>query len=305
MARFKDSTEFAFFKIMKLLVSFLPRTICLTLGGFVGRLLYHVDKKHRQIALLNLKTALGDQISSSELKRTAKSCFKHFGCAFVDILKIRYLSRDKINRLLIVEGEEHLQESLLQRNGALLFSAHFGNWEIAAAFLSRMGKLNVIARPLDNISLEKELRTIRTRLGAKVIYKHQAARPLMRALKANEMVAILIDQNVIRSQAVFVDFFGKPAATTPSLASFFLKTQAPLIPVFCYPASRRRYHLNIHKPLEIKLTGNEGTDVLKITQLCTKIVQNQIGKNPNYWFWFHNRWKTRPEGDENILKEAT
>jgi len=305
MVKLKDSVEYAIFRILKFPLLFLPRKIGLVVGTLFGCLVYCVDKKHRQIAFSNLNIALGTQLSSLEIKRIAKSSFKHFGRTLVDILKIRRLSPDEINRLMIVEGEEHLRKSLRLEQGALLFSAHFGNWEIASAFLSQKGKLNVIARYLDNKSLEEELSGIRRGFGATVIYKHQAARSILRALRANEMVAVLIDQNVIRSQAVFVDFFGKPAATTPSLAAFYLKTRAPLIPVFCFPASHRKYHLQIHEPLEIALTGEEKTDVLKITQLCTKIIQAQIEKYPEFWFWFHNRWKTRPEEDKGSFKEET
>jgi KDO2-lipid IV(A) lauroyltransferase len=303
MGKLKDWIEYTFFKILKLVLFLLPRRICLSLGTLSGRLLYHFDKKHRQIAFSNLKTAFETQVVSFEIKRIAKSCFEHFGRTFMDILKIRWMSRKEFKSLMIVEGREHLRKSLRLGKGVLLFSAHFGNWEIASAFLSQQGKLNVIARFLDNESLEKELSKIRERFGATVIYKHQAARSTLRALQANEMVAILIDQNVIRSQAVFVDFFGKPAATTPSLAAFFLKTQAPLIPVFCFPASQHKYNLQIHEPLNITLTGDEKTDLLKITQLCTKIIQNQIQKHPEFWFWFHKRWKTRPEKEERNFKE--
>jgi KDO2-lipid IV(A) lauroyltransferase len=305
MAKLKDSVEYAIFKILEFLLLFLPRKIGLAVGALSGCLVYGVDKKHRQIALSNLNTALGTQLSSFEIKRIAKSCFKHFGRAFVDILKIRRLSPKEINRLMIVEGEEHLRESFRLGRGILLFSAHLGSWEIASAFFSQKGKLSVIARHLDNKSLEEELSGIRKAFGATVIYKHQAARSILRALQANEMVALLIDQNVIRSQAVFVDFFGKPAATTPSLAAFYLKTRAPLIPVFCFPASGQKYYLQIQKPLEIALTGEEKTDVLKITQLCTKIIQSQIEKHPEFWFWFHNRWKTRPEEDKGSCEEET
>lgn len=305
MIKLKDWIEYAIFKILKFPLLFLPRRISLAVGALFGYSVYWVDKKHRQIAFSNLNTAFGTQLSSIEIKRIAKSCFKHYGRAFVDILKIRRLNPDEINGLMIVEGEEHLRKSSRQGRGILLFSAHFGNWEIASAFLSQKGKLNVIARHLDNKSLEEELSRIRKSFGAAVIYKHRAARSIMRALKANEMVAILIDQNVIRSQAVFVDFFGKSAATTPSLAAFYLKTRAPLIPVFCFPASRQKYYLQIQKPLEITLSGEEKTDVLKITQLCTKIIQDQIEKYPEFWFWFHNRWKTRPEEDKRNFKEET
>jgi KDO2-lipid IV(A) lauroyltransferase len=303
MVKFKDWIEYTLFKILQLVLFLLPRKSCLSLGTLFGRFLYHFDKKHRLIAFFNLKTAFGIQLVPFEIKRLTKSCFEHFGRTFLDILKIRWMNREEIKNLIIVEGKEHLIKSLRLGKGALLFSAHFGNWEIASAFLSQQGRLNVIARFLDNESLEKELSKIRERFGATVIYKHQAARSTLRALRANEMVAILIDQNVIRSQAVFVDFFGKPAATTPSLAAFFLKTQAPVIPVFCFPASRQKYILQIHEPLNIILTGEEKTDLLKITQLCTKIIQNQIQKHPEFWFWFHKRWKTRPKKEKRNFKE--
>jgi KDO2-lipid IV(A) lauroyltransferase len=94
-----------------------------------------------------------------------------------------------------------------------------------------------------------------------------------------------------------VDFFGFSAATTPSLASFYLRTRAPLIPVFCYPTPSLSYLVKVGQPLEIELTGEASQDVLKITQCSTKIIEAEIRDHPSSWFWFHNRWKTRPEGE--------
>jgi len=303
MTDMQKKIEFSAFQFFKILFSILPRSACLAIGGVLGFVIYHADKKHRQIALSNLNTAFGSRFSDVQQKRMAKASFKHFGRVFADIIKAGTMNRDKIRKLMSLEGTEHIEKALSEGKGALIFSAHLGNWEMATAMVSRIGKINVIARPLDNRLLENELLKIRNNLGANVIYKQQAARPILRALEDNAMVAILIDQNVVRNQAVFVDFFGKAAATTPSLAAFFLKTRAPIIPVFCYPAQSGRYRLMILRPLKIILTGNENKDVLKITQLCTKIIQDQIQENPKFWLWFHNRWKTRPEEEEKILRE--
>ena len=298
MASFKELSEFLLFQITKAPLSVLSRKLCLSLGKTLGLAFYYLDKRHRQIALSNLKIAFGKELSSSEIKKIVRSSFMHFGKTFMDIIKLPHLAEEKRNALINVEGEENLHKALREKKGALLFSAHYGSWEIAPFFLSKKGKLSVIARPLDNKLLEKELLKLRTRQGSHVIYKHQATKKILQSLREKEMVAFLIDQNVLRQQAVFVDFFGKKAATTPSLAAFFLRTKSPLIPVFCYPTSSPAYHLKIFSPLSITLGGNYNQEVLKITQICTKIIEIQIRKNPDYWFWFHNRWKTRPEEEE-------
>lgn len=304
MANTREKIEFFAFQFLKIPFFFLPRSICLAIGGTLGILVYHADKKHRKIALSNLTEAFGSRFSTLQQKKIAKASFRHFGRIFSDMIKALHAKRDDIRKLLTVEGTEHLEKALSKGKGVLIFSAHLGNWEMATAPVSQIGKVNVIARALDNRLLEKEISTIRKKLGANVIYKQQAARPILRALEANEMVAILIDQNVVRNQAVFVDFFGKAAATTPSLAVFSLKTGAPVIPVFCYPAENRKYRVKIFPPLEIHAAGEEKQDVLKITQLCTKIIQNQIQENPNVWLWFHNRWKTRPIEEERAGKKG-
>jgi KDO2-lipid IV(A) lauroyltransferase len=163
--------------------------------------------------------------------------------------------------------------------------------------VSRIGTLNVVARPLDNPLVERELVLFRTTLGARIISKFQAVRPILQALRRNEIVAILIDQNVLRSQAVFVDFFGLPAATTPSLASFYLRARSPLIPVFCHSGPDSSYLVRIGPPVESELSGDLDRDVLKITQACTKMIEAEIRTDPGSWFWFHNRWKTRPKAE--------
>lgn len=282
---------------LQFFVFLLPRSWCLRLGRLLGAIIYLVDRKHRRITLANLKTAFGEELPPKALRKISRLSFRHFGEFILDIMKIARYDEEKRNRLFDIDGEENLRQALQAGKGVLLFSGHYGNWEVATHVLSQMGKLNVIARPLDNDRLEKELLKLRAKLGASVISKFQATKPILHALREKEMVAILIDLNVLRSQGIFVDFFGKKASTTPSLAAFYLRTGSPLIPVFCYPTASQRYKVTILKPLDIPLRGNKDEDLLKITQLCTKIIENQIREKPVYWFWFHKRWKSRPGGE--------
>jgi KDO2-lipid IV(A) lauroyltransferase len=290
-----DVVTFGLFRALRALSFLLPRRSCLSAGGGVGILAYHLDRKHRRLALANLEKAFGRSITPAERRRLARASFRHFGRMLADNLKWTHLAAEKQRRLLHVEGGEHIRRELEAGRGILIFSAHLGNWEVASAAISAMGPLDVVARPLDNRRLERELTCFRRSLGANVISKFQAAKPVLQALHRNRVVAILIDQNVMRSQAVFVDFFGLDAATTPGLASFHLRSGSPLVSVFCYPQPDLTYRVKIGRPLIFTPTGDFDADVLKITQRCTKIIEAEIRDHPGCWLWFHNRWKTRPE----------
>lgn len=294
MNKLIDTIGYAAYKALTLVFSLLPRRLCLAAGRSLGLLAFRLDRKHRAVALGNLTIAFGKERPPSELAALAKKAFKRLGSDFADILKVSGYSREKVLRLIMIEGRNNMENALAQDKGVLLFSAHFGNWEFAPAPLTEIGTLWVVARALDNPFLEKELGRMRMKLGAGIINKFGAARPILQALGRNEIVAILIDQNVLRSQAVFVDFFGKAAATTPSLAAFHLKTGAPLVPTFVHPGRGGRYVVKIREPLSVPSSGSMEEDVLKITQLCTKIIEHEIRQNPELWFWVHKRWNTRP-----------
>jgi KDO2-lipid IV(A) lauroyltransferase len=294
MSRPARKTLHLIYRIIKFKVSLFPRRMSLFFGRILGTLFYFLDKKHRNVALTNLAVAFGDSHSLRERQTIARRSFRHFGEILMDLIKFTTISSEKRSALLTVSGGKHLEEALAKGKGALISSAHYGNWEIGISGLARHGKADVIARALDNEFIEKELLALRTSLGARVIYKNQAARETLRALKDNRIVAILTDQNVLREQAVFVDFFGKTAATTPALASFHLRTGAPIIPCFCYPTSDLNYHMQFLEPIQVPLSGDHEKDVITITQASTKAIEDQIRRNPQYWLWFHDRWRTQP-----------
>ena len=137
----------------------------------------------------------------------------------------------------------------------------------------------------------------RTRLGNRVIRKRQAAREILKALRAKETVAILVDQNVIPEEAIFVPFFGRAAATTPSLALLQLKTDAAVVPVYTWPLGGGRYRLRFEKPILAEEFAGEGEREERVRAATARymaVTEEAIRGDPGAWLWMHNRWRTRP-----------
>jgi KDO2-lipid IV(A) lauroyltransferase len=279
------------------LLRILPRGAVRAMGRALGRLTYTFDRSHRSLAEANLKTAFGETLNKEEISKIVRRAFIHFGISFFDLFHLAWLPPQKRAPFLQIKGGEHLRKAAESGKGVLIYTAHFGLWEIAQALINPIVPMHVVARPLDNPFLERQLLRLRARLGSKVISKFSAGRGILRALNDNQAVGILIDQNVQIHEAVFVDFFSEPAATTPSLALFHIRTGAPLIPLFCLPTPAKTYCLEILPPTQVELTGDRQTDTIRVTQSCTRVIEDQIRRAPEYWFWFHNRWKTRPPAD--------
>jgi len=292
--RLRDIPFFLVFQALTLFFVPVPRRFCLALGRGLGLLAFRFFSKHRGLALDNLRLVFGSRIAPAERSRIARESFARFGCVLADLVKMQRLDRRSLESLVDLEGGDNLKRALERGRGVLLFSGHIGNWEMGSVAVSRIAPLHVVARRLDNALVEKRLLSLRRRLGARVIYKHQAARPVLEVLKKNEVVAIVIDQNVLRREGVFVDFFGRAASTTPGLASFHLKSGAPILPIITACRKDGGYTVRLGRPLEIPVGGTPRQNVLKITQACTKIIETRVRDAPESWLWFHDRWRSRP-----------
>jgi KDO2-lipid IV(A) lauroyltransferase len=151
----------------------------------------------------------------------------------------------------------------------------------------------VLARPLDNPRLHLLLERIRTRTGNSVIYRQGAIRKVLRELLANRGIAILIDQHLHTPDAVYVDFFRRPAATTSALAALALRTGAEVIPVFAHPLPGGRYRFVYESPVEPP-RADAPDAIREFTQRCTDVLEMHVRKHPELWLWMHRRWRDAP-----------
>ena len=298
--------EFAVVRAIAAGVRLLPMPLVRATGVGLGRIAYHVDRFHRRIALDNLTHAFPSK-SASERRALARAMFAHFGSLLLELMKFGALSRDKMLRLVECDGEERVWDAYQRGKGVLFFTGHFGYWEMQAIMQPlRVRPVSVLARPLDNPRLHEMLERIRTRTGNSVIYRQGAIRKVLRELAANRGIAILIDQHLHTPDAVYVDFFRRPAATTSALAALALRTGAPVIPVFALPLPHGRYRFVYEHPVEPPL-GDSPDAVREFTQRCTDVLEMYVRRHPELWLWMHRRWRDRdPQlaGGELSLDEA-
>src|SRR5207247_11461159 len=142
----------------------------LALGAGIGTAAYTLFPRYRRVALKNLAHVYGDTWSCRQIEATARETFRNVGRSLVEFARLPAMPPEEMERLLRLESLEHLDAALARGRGALLISAHYGNWELLAAGASHRGyKLNVIARPFGHAALDATMRGIRARGGSAVV----------------------------------------------------------------------------------------------------------------------------------------
>jgi Kdo2-lipid IVA lauroyltransferase/acyltransferase len=272
----------------------LPRRSALALGRLLGRALAAVDRRHVAIAVDNLRHAFPDW-SEKRLQATARGVYAHFGCVLLDILWAEGRSREEVLAGVEVVGREHLDAAMAAGRGVVLCTAHIGNWELHGLVHGwTVGPISVVARPLDNPALDARLCAFRTATGNAVIYKRKAIPQVMKTLREGRVVAIVLDQNVQAQDGIFVEFFGRPAATTTVAAALALKTGCALVPSHLELLPDGRYRAVYDPPVARTPTGDRDADIAWITQELARRTETWVRAAPEQWLWIHRRWKTRP-----------
>ena len=269
----------------------IPVRRTLFIGAF--RIFYHLVPRQRLIAAHNLRRAFPEK-SDGEIIRIVKGVYRNIGISAAEFFDIPRLTKENIAALVEAEGVENCEKALAKGRGLLMFSAHFGNWELEAAAAALLIKpAVVIYRTLDSPLLENLVLTVRSATGNTLLDKKRAMRAMLRTLNQNGIVGILIDQNMAWYEGVFVDFFGRPACTTDGLALLALHTEAPVLPAYLVRLPDGRYRLVIGPEVEVIRTGDRDADVLANTQRFTKVIEQIVRRYPDQWFWVHQRWKTQ------------
>lgn len=299
----RHRTEYALFLFLALLIRPLTPAGIHRIGKAMGNLAYFLASKRKRIALTNLDIAFGDSKTRHEKQRIIKKSFSQMAVSALQCLWITHDTRNRVHRLIEKEpkGLDSLRECMKKNNGVFSLNAHYGNWEIMGIYHGYLGiiPLNSIVRRLDNPYLEKAALEFRTISGNGIFYRDDPPLKIVHALKKEGGVAVMMDQNTAVG-GIFVDFFGKKAATPRSLALLSYKTGAPILPVFAHPTEKGTYELTYGPPLNPEKTGDQETDIANWTRECLKVLEKVIRERPEAWMWGHRRWKTRPPEEKGI-----
>lgn len=233
--------------------------------------------------------------NTDEIIRIARGVYHHFAVVAAEFFDLPYINRKNIHKWVEVEGLEHYQSAIAKGKGLLTIVAHFGNWEfMTIAVPIYLQQIDIVYRPLDNPVIDNIVEYVRTMQGNSLIPKGGSGKKITELLKENHLIGILSDQNVANYEGVFVDFFGRPACTGVGLAVMAMRSGAPVLPIFMARQKSGKYKLIIKPSVEAVCTDDYDKDLLVNTQRFTKIVEEVIREYPEQYFWFHQRWKTKP-----------
>ena len=292
--------EYAALTVVRAAVGVLPDGASWWLGAAVGLGFYSLDASHRRLAFRQLRAAFPTR-TEAECRTIARQTFRHFGQLLVILIKFSTLTAEQVRERVEFEGDERVREALAQGHGVLLSSGHFGFWELQGiAHALVLPPMHLLARPLDNPDLHRWLEDTRRQTGNKVIYRRGAVRRVLRALEQDECVAVMIDQHIQNVDAVMVDFFNRPAATTSALAALALRTGAPVIPVFALPLPGGRFRMIYDHPVEPPAADHPDR-VREFTQRCTDVLEMFVRRHPQLWLWMHRRWRDPETGAEALV----
>jgi KDO2-lipid IV(A) lauroyltransferase len=288
----RNAFEYCLAMIVVKSLEWAPLAVANWLALGYARLLDIALPRLRRVARRNLSWSLPD----ADAKEIIDAGFQSIARVLVAFAKFPAIHRGNVHQWIRCEGAQHFESALRAGRGVLFATAHLGNWELSAfAHAILTGPMNVVVRPLDNPWIDRMVERRRGLSGNRIIGKRDIARPILKALAANQAVGILIDQNSTLDSGVFVDFFGRAACTGTGFAKLAARSGAAVIPGFALWSAKERIHvLRFYPP--VPMTGDAKRD----TAALQGVLEEFIRAHPEQWLWIHRRWKTRPAGEPSL-----
>jgi KDO2-lipid IV(A) lauroyltransferase len=262
----------------------------LSLSGF------YLVRSERKKAIKHLTMVYGKEKDEREIYQMAKAVFFNLGRNMADAFRIPCYNSQNIDRIVQAKGLDKLDRALQKGKGVLALTCHVGNWELLAAYVAMKGyAANVVGASIYDPRLDDLVVNNRLQSGMKYIARGSATREIIRALRRNEIVGLLIDQDTKHVDGVFVNFLGEKAYTPVGPVILAMKTQAAVVPIAIHIQKDNTHLIEAEDELNLVFTEDESYNRIHNTQICSNAIEKFIRKYPSQWVWMHRRWRTRPD----------
>jgi len=287
---------------LNIIFHIIPIKADLWIGRSVGRLVFTFNKKRRLIAYANLKAAFAKEKSPEELRAITKDVYVNLVQTFSEIASLTKVNKDYVNRYVEVVNMERIENAAGSGRGAVLLTAHFGDWELSS-LVSAMKNfpITVLVREQKMKHLNELLNRLRESKGCKVVRKGMSTKNILRELYSKNMVGILSDQDAGR-KGTFVNFFGRPTSAHIGPFEIAKHTDSIILPNFIVRVRGPFHKLYLEEYIDVrKSQGREG--LIDGLQRYMSLLEKYIRKYPSQWLWLHKRWKSTPKRTILVLND--
>jgi len=284
-----DYFIFIFYKTFKFIVLLLPKFIIKFFLDIFIEIIFIFNKKHKKIAKANIDFVYGNKISDDEKNMIIKGNYRNLVYNVYEFIENQTLTLDELEEKITVENENYILDAINNKRKIILITAHYGNWEYGNTFIPlKYAPTTMVGRPLNNRFLNKELNETRTRNKNEMLTKKDASRGLVKALKNDRMLGLVIDQH--NRTGVPIKFLGHKVKQTDSSSRLSIKFDAVVIPVFFTMTEFGKYTAKFYEPMEPKDFEGEN-QIVDFTQAQANVMEQHILDNPEQWLWLHKRFK--------------
>src|SRR5687767_4051431 len=286
----------------------LPRWFNLAGARCVISVVMALHHRPKRAIARNLARVLGEPTGSRRVRAATRQMLYNFAYYWVDLFRFAQLPPERAAALVDRHvGREHIEAALRAGRGALLMTAHLGNWELGGVFLRPLGaRLAVVYVPDQFADVEAARQALRRATGVAEIPIHPAeslaSLPVLRALRDNQLVALQGDRD-FNERGVEVPFFGAPAPFPAGPFHLALATGAPLLPAFIAYTSGHRFTIETGAPIRLESTGDREADVRRGLEAWVRVREAAVRRWPTQWYTFFDYWPESPAG-ESALERA-
>ena len=277
------------YRAVAILVRLLPLKGAYWLGLRICDMMFFLNRRGRLAVRENLRTIFehqGIRPSRHILDGCARKTFQYFGKYLADFIRFRKLTPEGVRDRVSIQGLEHLEAIRDSKRGALMLTAHYGNWELGGAFIASMGiPIHAVVRPVPSPALERVFQYFREQRGLQVIPLSHAGVGILKALKRGEAVALVGDRD-FTGNGHPRSFFGRTASLPRGAAWFSHRTGVPIYMGFATRAPDDTFILRMHPPIDPVQAGSEDA----IQEKIVAIMEETIARDPCQWFIFDPFW---------------